>query len=398
MAGRAELKTLLAGLALVMAGGLAAAPAMPGDPSGYVWAIPAWLPPPPVPQDNPMSADKVELGRHLFYDSRLSLDGRTACASCHEQARGFTDGRARALGAFSTEGHRNAMALANVGYSPVLTWANPNLRRLEFQALLPMFGQEPMEMGLAGMEQEVFGRLGKDPVYRRLFAVAFPERGGTIDLFAVTRAIAAFERTLISADSPYDRFKYGGDASGFSDAAKRGEELFFSHRLECYHCHAGFNFTDTFRTSKGAFDEVAFHNTGLYDVDGRGAYPAHGEGAAQFTGKAAQTGAFRTQSLRNIAVTAPYFHDGSAATLDEVIDHYAAGGRTLWINGVRSVGSANPYKDSLVGGFTLSPGERADLIAFLESLTDSTFLANPAFADPWPEDHPARASRRMPDS
>ncbi len=398
MAGRAELKTLLAGLALVMAGGLAAAPAMPGDPSGYVWAIPAWLPPPPVPQDNPMSADKVELGRHLFYDSRLSLDGRTACASCHEQARGFTDGRARALGAFSTEGHRNAMALANVGYSPVLTWANPNLRRLEFQALLPMFGQEPMEMGLAGMEQEVFGRLGEDPVYRRLFASAFPDRDGTIDLFTVTRAIAAFERTLISADSPYDRFKYGGDASGFSDAAKRGEELFFSHELECYHCHGGFNFTDTFRTSKGAFDEVAFHNTGLYDVDGRGAYPAHGEGAAQFTGKAAQTGAFRTQSLRNIAVTAPYFHDGSAATLDEVIDHYAAGGRTLWINGVRSVGSANPYKDSLVGGFTLSPGERADLIAFLESLTDSTFLANPAFADPWPEDHPARASRRMPDS
>lgn len=389
----------LAGMMMAMAvGATAIGAAFPGDAPDYDWAIPAWLPPPPVPQDNPMTAEKVELGRHLFYDSRLSLDGRTACASCHEQARAFTDGKALAVGAFGTKGHRNAMALANVGYSPALTWANPHLRRLEFQALLPMFGQEPMEMGLAGAEADIFARLSADETYAGLFAGAFPERRGAIDLFTVTRALAAFERTLISADSPYDRFKYANQTDALSASAKRGEELFFSHRLECYHCHAGFNFTDTFRTSKGAFDEIAFHNTGLYNTDGKGAYPAFGEGVSQFSGKPEQTGTFRTQSLRNVAVTAPYFHDGSAATLDEVIDHYAAGGRTLRLPGGESVGAANPYKDLLVGGFVLAPDERADLVAFLESLTDETFLTNPAFSDPWPANHPASASRRMPAS
>lgn len=387
--GAASLALTAAAFAFVAAGEAA---------SPFVWSIPAWLPPPPVPADNPMTAEKVELGRHLFYDARLSLDGRTACASCHEQARAFTDGRAQAVGAFSTPGHRNAMALANVGYSPALTWANPHLRRLEFQALLPMFGQEPVEMGLAGEERAVFEQLTADPVYAELFARVFPERDGAIDLYTVTRALAAFERTLISADSPYDRFKYGGQANAISAAAKRGEELFFSHKLECYHCHAGFNFSDTFATSKSAFDEIAFHNTGLYNLDAAGSYPAFGEGVAQFSGKPEQTGAFRTQSLRNVSITAPYFHDGSAATLDDVIDHYAAGGRTLDLPSGKSVGADNPFKDSLVGGFALTVSERADLVAFLESLTDETFLANPAFSDPWPVDHPARAKRRMPDS
>lgn len=397
MAGSFMIRTGLAGVALALTA-FAVSAAGVTQPSGYVWSIPDWLPPPPVPADNPMTAEKVELGRHLFYDARLSLDGRTACASCHEQARAFTDGRALALGAFGTTGHRNAMALANVGYSPALTWANPHLRRLEFQALLPMFGQEPMEMGLAGKEEAVFSRLAADPVYDRLFPAAFPERRGAIDLYTVTRALAAFERTLISADSPYDRFKYGGDANALSASGKRGEELFFSHRLECYHCHAGFNFTDTFATSKSAIDEIAFHNTGLYNLDAGGSYPAFGEGVVQFSGKPEQTGAFRTQSLRNVALTAPYFHDGSAASLDEVIDHYAAGGRTLELASGRSVGAANPYKDSLVGGFRLTESERSDLIAFLRSLTDETFVSNPAFSDPWPVDHPARVTRRMPGS
>lgn len=395
---RLTMRSAIAGAMLAAGGIFASFAGEDASSAAYRWAIPEWLPPPLVPADNPMTAEKVELGRHLFYDSRLSLDGRTACASCHEQARAFTDGRARAVGAFSTPGHRNAMALANVGYSPALTWANPHLRRLEFQALLPLFGQEPMEMGLAGEERAVFEKLAADPVYAELFARVFPERDGAIDLYTVTRALAAFERTLVSVDSPYDRFKYGGQADAISAAAKRGEELFFSHRLECYHCHAGFNFTDTFATSKSAFEEIAFHNTGLYNLDAAGSYPAFGEGVAQFSGKPEQTGAFRTQSLRNVAVTAPYFHDGSAATLDDVIDHYAAGGRTLDLPSGKSVGADNPFKDSLVGGFALTASERADLVAFLESLTDETFLANPAYSDPWPAGHPASVNRRMPNS
>ncbi|MEM8853034.1 MAG: MbnH family di-heme enzyme [Pseudomonadota bacterium] len=366
--------------------------------SAFSFDIPAWLPPPAVPDDNPMSTAKVLLGRHLFYDGRLSRDGTMACSSCHEQSAGFTDGRPKAVGIDANVTHRNAMGLANVGYMPVLTWANPHMTSLEFQALVPLFGENPVEMGSAGREAEIFARLAEDPVYKTLFAAAFPERTGEkgpeISLFTITRALGAFQRTLISADSPYDRFKHGGEVDALSASAKRGEDLFFSHRFECYHCHQGFNFSDSLKTARSAFAETAFHNTGLYNVDGRGAYPAHSKGLAEFSGRSADEGAFRTPSLRNVAVTAPYFHDGSADSLDDVLSHYGAAGRTLEDGPHKGVGAHNPHKSALVVGFELTDEERADLKAFLESLTDETFLTNPRFADPWPSGHPARVDRR----
>jgi len=349
------------------------------------WEIPGWLPPPPVPADNPMSSAKVDLGRHLFYDARLSADGTIACSSCHIQAHAFADARPRAVGVGGVAGHRNAMSLANAGYLPVLGWANPHLRSLEFQALLPLFGTDPLEMGLAGADQRVLAELSGDPVYGRLVLEAFPDRGGDLDLFAVTRALAAFQRSLVSANSSYDRYKRGGAPDAITAAAKRGEELFFSHRLECYHCHGGFNFTDTVQTSRMPFPEVGFHNTGLHDVDGRGSYPPRSVGLVEHTGRPEDMGRFRTPSLRNVAVTAPYMHDGSIASLEEVIDHYARGGRA---------GPGSPWRDPLLVGFRIDDRDRADLIAFLESLTDHAFLSDPRHADPWPADHPARAERR----
>lgn len=357
--------------------------------SDYNWQIPSWLPPPPVPDDNPMSEVKVSLGRHLFYDHRLSLDNSVACASCHLQSLGFSDGLALSVGVGGSVTERNAMGLANVGYSPVLTWANPHLTSLERQSLVPMFSEEPVEMGLAGQEQVLFDKLQKDPLYRTLFAEAFPELGGRIELASITRALAAFQRTLISVGSPYDRFKYGGDKDALGEAALRGEKLFFSEKAECYHCHQGFNFTDTLQTANSGFAEVAFYNTGLYNLDGNGAYPAGGMGLYTLTNKASDMGKFRTQSLRNVGVTAPYFHDGSAATLDDVIDHYAAAGRSLQGH-LAGDGSTNPYKDPLLVGFDTSGTVREDLKAFLNSLTDTDFLSNPRFSDPWDENHPAR--------
>ncbi len=382
---------VLAGL-LALASGLAMVRA--GDTPAYRWAIPAWLPPPPVPADNPMTPAKVELGRHLFYDARLSRDGTIACMSCHLPEHGFADRRPLAVGIGGAKASRNAMGLTNVGYLPVLTWANPNLKSLEFQALIPIFGEHPVEMGMAGRETALFARLRADPVYRDLFGQAFPERQGEASLFTVTRALAAFQRTLISADSPYDRFKYGGDRTALSDGARRGEELFFDHRLECYHCHSGFNFTNTWQTARMPFPEVGFHNNGLYNRDGKGAYPPDAEGIREHTGEAADMGRFRTPSLRNVALTAPYMHDGSLPTLDAVIDHYGAGGHTIHAGPNAGIGAASPLKDPLIQGFRLSVQERADLIAFLESLTDRAFITNPAHADPWPEGHPARATRR----
>ena len=345
----------------------------------YDWPLPDWMPPPPVPADNPMSAEKVELGRHLFYDARLSRDGTVACASCHVQDMAFTDGRAVAVGINGTTGAKNAPGLANVGYMPVLTWANPHMDSLEFQALIPLFGENPDEMGSVGQEEAIFAALAADPFYANAFPAAFPDRPAP-DLYTVTRALAAFQRSLISVSSPYDRFKRLGEEDVLSDAAKRGEQLFFDHKFECYHCHSGVHFTDTIQTALMPEGEVGYHNTGLY-AD----YPASAPGLIEITGRPQDAGRFRTPSLRNVAVTAPYMHDGSIPDLRGVIEHYASAGR-----------ADHPVKDGMIQGFKASEAEIADLIAFLESLTDEEFLSDPRLSDPWPEGHPASVTRQMP--
>ncbi|MBM4364440.1 MAG: di-heme enzyme, partial [Deltaproteobacteria bacterium] len=153
---------------------------------------------------------------------------------------------------------------------------------------------------------------------------------------------------------------------------------------ECSHCHGGFAFTDSVTFTTLAFDEMPFHNTGLYNLGGDGTYPPDNHGLLGFTDVASDMGRFKAPTLRNIAVTAPYMHDGSIATLDGVLDHYAAGGRTISSGEHAGVGSRNPYKDPLVAGFTLTAERRADLVAFLEALTDEEFLTDPRLADPWP--------------
>jgi len=354
------------------------------------------MPPPPVPEDNPMSVAKVDLGRHLFYDARLSVDQTVACASCHVQELAFTDGVVLSRGVFGTTAHKNAPSLANAGYNPALTWANPHAGALEFQALFPLFGTEPVEMGMSGREEEMFARLASDDFYRDAFAAAFPERGGSVDLFTITRALGAFQRSLISTDSPYDRFKYGGQTTALSEAAKRGEQLFFDHRFECYHCHMGVMFTDNMQTARSPFAETAFHNTGLYNIGGTGAYPAGQAGLSEFTGRDEDIGKFRTPSLRNVALTAPYMHDGSITTLRDVIAHYAAGGRTIADGPYAGIGADHPNKSGLLIGFEATDEEVGDLIAFLQSLTDESFVTNPDFADPWPKGHPATMTRILP--
>jgi len=358
------------------------APAGP-DASGWTWDLPAGLPTPVVPEDNPMSVAKFELGRRLFYDKRLSGNQTQACASCHDQSLAFTDGEAHPKGSTGEVHPRSAMSLVNVGYAATLTWANPVLRELEEQALVPMFGEFPVELGLVGYEDELLARLLADDRYPEMFRAAFPDAVEPIALGNITRALACFERALISGSSEYDRSFYG-DAE-LSDAARRGMSLFFSETHECHHCHGGFNLSDSIRFEGYAFNDTPFHNTGLYSLDGQGAYPADNTGLHKHTGRAADMGRFKAPTLRNIALTAPYMHDGSVATLEEALDHYAAGGRTIEGGMYAGDGSQNPYKSGFVGGFTMSDQERADLVAFLESLTDWDFITDPRFADPFAE-------------
>lgn len=360
--------------------------------ASYVWDLPPGFPRPKVPADNPMTPAKVELGRYLFYDTRLSVDGTFSCGNCHEQRLAFTDGKARAVGVTGEVHPRGSMGLANIAYSPVLTWANPTVRRLEAQALVPMFGEDPVELGLSGKEQDMLARLAAEPRYPALFAAAFPGDASPISLANVTRAIASFERTLLSGRSPYDLYRTSADPRALSAAALRGEEIFFSEKTECFHCHGGFNFTETADYVGKGFAAIEFHNTGLYNLGDDGGYPPPNTGVHAVTDDPEDMGRFKAPSLRNIALTAPYMHDGSIRTLPEVIRHYEAGGRTVADGEHKGVGADNPRKSEFVKGFTLTDEERGDLVAFLESLTDLAFIGDRRFSNPWPKKSGARGS------
>lgn len=349
----------------------------------YDWHLPESIPAPPVPAENPMSAGKVALGRRLFYDTRLSINGTMSCATCHAQELAFTDARARSVGATGEVHPRGAMTLVNAAYASRLMWANPLLDRLEMQALTPLFGEDPVEMGMAGREAQIVELIRTDGYYREAFPEVFPSDAEPRSVLNAVRAIAAFVRSIVSFDSPYDQY-LRGDESALSAAAVRGMGLFFSERLECFHCHGGFNFTDSSTHANAVVAPFGFHNTGLYNIDGTGAYPPDNTGLYDMTGERRDMGRFKAPTLRNVAVTAPYMHDGSMETLSEVIDHYRRGGRLIREGPYAGDGRRNPYKSRFVRGFELTEREKGDLIAFLESLTDESLLTDPRYADPCP--------------
>ena len=313
-----------------------------------------------------MSEAKVRLGRRLFYDTRLSGNGTFSCASCHQQARAFTDGLAHALGSTGQAHPRSAMSLANVAFNASFGWADGRVRTLEAQMAVPMFNEHPIEMGIKGNEAAIVARVAADPVD----AAMFREAGQSVTLDAIIKAIASFERTIVSANSPLDRYLYRDDRTALTPEARRGMTLFFSDRLACARCHSGFNLSGPTVHDGSVAVTPTFHNTGLYNIDGRGAYPAIDRGLLDTTRVAADMGRFRAPTLRNIAVTAPYMHDGSITTLGEVIGHYASGG-------IKS-----PFKSPRLKGFEITTAEVSDLVAFLKSLTDAEFLSNPALAAP----------------
>jgi len=352
-------------------------------PAPFTWNLPPGFPLPAVPAENPMTQEKVELGRRLFHDPRLSGNASQSCASCHVRSHGFADPRAASIGSTGEPTQRNAPGLANAMYYSSFTWSSRLLLKFEQQMLIPMFSEAPIELGLTGREAEALQRLRDDARYPELFAAAFPQDVDPFSIANVIDAIANFLRTMVAGNTPWHRAIYQGDDAALSESARRGAELFFSERLECHHCHGGFHFSQATRHDGTVFDEFAFHNIGLYNVDGQGAYPTSDTGLQQFTGNADDMGKFRAPSLINVAVTAPYFHDGSAATLDEVLDIYAAGGRVIESGPNAGDGRANPHKSGFVRGFTLSEQERADVIEFLNALTDEEFLSDSRFSNPF---------------
>ncbi|MEM1257570.1 MAG: MbnH family di-heme enzyme [Bacteroidota bacterium] len=354
----------------------------PQPKSSYVWNLPTGFPEPRVPAENPMTEEKVKLGRYLFYDKRLSGNGTVSCSSCHFQSKAFTDGKVLPEGSTGMVHPRNSLSLTNSAYSSTLTWANPSLENLEKQILIPMFGEFPVELGIVGKEEEVRNRFRNDTLYKRLFAQAFPEK----DRYHFTnfaKALASFTRTIISGSSRYDRYVYKKDSTALNDKELRGMQLFFSEKLECHHCHGGFNFTLSTVHKNTVFIERPFHNTGLFDLDGRGAYPDNNTGIMEITGNPNDMGKFRAPTLRNIELTAPYMHDGSMSSLDEVIDFYKRGGRSITKGEFKGDGKESPLKSGFVSGFELSDSEKEELIAFLKTLTDEEFIQNKELSNPF---------------
>ena len=358
-------------------------PQTPPVAQTWQWNLPAGFSAPVVPVDNPMSQSKVELGRALFHDARISGNGTQSCASCHAQASAFTDSRALSRGATGEVHPRNAQPLANVAFSTTLNWANPNERTLEHQMLTPIFGTNPVELGVNdGNRLEVLARFQADSSYVARFRTAFAGEADPVNWDNIIKAIAAFERTLISADSRYDQSVAGKIALTAQET--RGMKLFFSDQAKCLQCHGSPNFNDQFSTAASAQRDALFHNTGLFNMGGTGAYPEPNRGVFEVTRLAQDMGKFRAASLRNIELTAPYMHDGSMGTLEAVLDFYAAGGRDVGNGLYAGDGRLNPYKDARISQIMLSDADKADLVAFLRTLTDIGFVTNASIAAPSP--------------
>ena len=363
-------------------GGTTAGGASSSAAATWAWALPAGFPIPAVPTDNPMTVAKVDLGRFLFYDKRLSGNGTQACASCHFQDKAFTDGVSVSRGSTGEFTARNAQPLGNVAYNPTITWANPSLVVLERQMEVPLFGENPVEMGINDANKAtVLQRLKDAALYTPKFAAAYPGDAVPVTWGHVINAVAAFQRSLISGNSKYDQVISG--KAVFAVAEQRGRDLFFGSKAACAQCHNGFNFNDQVVDASGQPVKKPFHNIGLYNVGGTGAYPEPNRGVMELSGLFKDMGAFRAPSLRNVEVTAPYMHDGSVTTLESALDIIADGGRNVTAGVHAGDGRLNPYKSQLVKPLALSAQDKSDLIAFLKTLTDHEFLTNPQQSDPF---------------
>lgn len=331
---------------VTVAGIIAAACILAGGDDSYP-AVPAALGTPDparmqVSDREPATSAQIALGRQLFFDPRLSGNRTISCATCHDPAQGFADGMAKGLGAHGERLPRNTPGLTNVGFNTIFFW-DGRADSLEEQALGPI--TNPHEMDLP--RTQIVPRLQQVKGYRDGFAAAFKD-GLTID--SVAQALAAFERTLISRDSPFDRYA-AGDREALSPEARRGMVL-FAGEANCVVCHHGPNFTND-----------SFHNIGL-EVQSD-------PGRAAIQPGASLQAAFKTPTLRNVALTAPYFHDGSAATLEEVVRIYGKGGLGL-------------PRDPLLTELGLRASEQRDLVAFLHALTAPIDVTRPVL----PADEP----------
>jgi len=330
-------------------------------PTNYDLTLPPiikqYLPPMEIPTDNPLTTEGIALGRHLFYETKLSADNTQSCAHCHAPASGFTDPNQFSIGIDGIEGDRNSMPIVNLGWAKKLFW-DGRANSLENQSFGPVVN--PIEMH--NTWADAVSVLQADNLYPELFNLAFGST--TIDSVKVAKAIAQFERTMISGNSPFDRF-LNGEETGMTEQEElevyQGFSLFMDEtKGDCFHCHG-----DSYMP---LWTDNLFHNNGLDET-----FTDNGLGSV--TGNLNDNGKFKTPTLRNLKYTAPYMHDGRFTTLDEVVNHYSFG--------LQNSSTIDPLMKNVAnGGVALSPAEKVVLIKFLESLSDESYVTNPDFQAP----------------
>ena len=346
--------------------------------------LPDHIPLPAIPEFNPLTQEKITLGRFLFYDTKLSANQTQSCQSCHFQIDAFSDRVSRPVGSTGHALVRNSQGLSNVAYNATFTWSNDTFFELEDQLNVPIRSDDPIELGVTDSELDtVLSRFNSDEKYQQMFQSAFPDSDSGATINKIIFSLASFVRTMISAKSPYDEF-LRGDKEALTEQQKQGFSLFNGEKFECFHCHTGINFTVSYKDANTLSDALLFpfFNNGLYNVDSDGSYPKEDQGIFDLSSNPADKGKFRPPSLRNIEFTAPYMHDGSIGTLREVVEHYARGG-TLTESGANAGdGKKNPNKSALILGFSTTEEEIDAVVAFLESLSDYDFIQNEKFSNP----------------
>lgn len=306
-----------------------------------IMAIPMGFPLINFPAENSYTKERWQLGKQLFFDKQLSKNNFISCASCHKQNLAFSDDMALSIGDDNTIGTSNAPTLANVAYHPYYTRAG-GVFTLEMQILVPI--QEHNEFNTNMID--VVEKLNQNIMYQAMAQTAYNRE---LDAFVITRALATFERSLISGNSRFDDFLYKGNTNALNESEQRGFLLFTSNKTNCSSCHSGFNFTN-----------YAFENNGLYENYAD-------SGRMRLTQLPQDRAKFKVPTLRNIALTAPYMHNGGFNTLTDVLEHYNTGGQN------------HTNKSILIKPLTLTTQEKQDLINFLHSLTDNKFIQNKNF-------------------
>lgn len=307
----------------------------------YRYKKPSFFPEFQIPEDNKPTVLRVELGRRLFFEKRISHSNSISCASCHVSSMAFTDGKSISNGAHGRMGNRNAPTLANLLWSPYFM-SEGGVKTLELQALAPLQDSSEMDMTMRYAEEQ----LADDLYLQKLSQAAY---GRPLDAYVMIRALAVYQRSFVSGDTRFDNYHFYKDSTAFNAQEKRGYDIFFSEKAACSSCHQLPFFTD-----------FNFYNIGLYEN-------YSDAGRQRVTYSTQDNGKFKTPTLRNIEMTSPYMHDGSLRTLEDVIAFYDAGGR------------AHPNKDVRIQPMHWTAQEKEDLIAFLKTLTDWNFLQNHNF-------------------